>query len=67
MLTRDRIRRYPLIRFGVTVGLYLTGLARSRGWVEPNGQIVGRDYLAFYMVGDIGEAMDKAKKLREVA
>jgi F-type H+-transporting ATPase subunit beta len=22
---------------------------------------------AFYMVGDIGEAMDKAKKLREVA
>jgi len=53
MLTRDRIRRYPLILFVVTVGLYLTGLARSRGWVEPNGQIVGRDYLAFYMAGDM--------------
>ncbi|UCG16851.1 MAG: DUF2029 domain-containing protein [Phycisphaerales bacterium] len=53
MLTPDRIRRYPLLLLAVTVTMYLVGVARSDRWIEPNGRIIGRDYLAFYMAGDM--------------
>ncbi|MCH7814350.1 MAG: DUF2029 domain-containing protein [Planctomycetes bacterium] len=51
VLTPQRLRRYPLIMFVVTVGMYMVVVVRSENWIEPDGKIIGRDFLAFYMAG----------------
>jgi len=53
VLTPERVRHYPLILLVGTVGVYLSGALRSRNLIEPDGRIVGHDYLAFYMAGDM--------------
>ena len=37
--------------FVVTVGMYMVVVVRSENWIEPDGKIIGRDFLAFYMGG----------------
>ncbi|MEE9293670.1 MAG: glycosyltransferase family 87 protein [Phycisphaerae bacterium] len=53
LLTPERVRRYPMFLFAVTWGIYLGSVVRSNHWIEPGGEIVGRDYFQFYMAGDM--------------
>ncbi len=53
LTTPDRLWRYPLILLAVTAGLYAVRLARATGVIESNGDLLGRDYFAFYMAGDL--------------
>ena len=53
MLTDKRLRHYPIALLAVTVLTYLVSVAGSTNWIEPGGNIVGRDFLAFYMAGDM--------------
>jgi len=53
VLTEERMRRYPIALLAVTVLIYLVNIAGSKHLIEPNGEIIGRDYLAFYMAGDM--------------
>ena len=53
VLTPERVRRYPLVLLAVTLSVYLSSALRSEHWVEPGGQIIGRDFLAFYMAGEM--------------
>jgi alpha-1,2-mannosyltransferase len=48
-----RIHLYVLVLLAATLLMYGVGLLRARDWVEPNGRLVGRDFLAFYMAGDL--------------
>ncbi|MFQ5491581.1 MAG: glycosyltransferase family 87 protein [Phycisphaerae bacterium] len=48
-----RLRRYPVFLLALTVALYAGTLSRSSNLIEPNGKIVGRDFLAFYTAGDL--------------
>lgn len=52
-LTPRRVRLYPALLLAVTVAVYGVGLTRARNWIEPNGRIIGHDYFAFYMAGDM--------------
>jgi len=52
-LTRDRLWRYPIALFLITVGVYLVTVCRATNLIEPGGRIIGHDYLAFYMAGDM--------------
>lgn len=52
-LTRERMRLYAGAFFLATLTLYTAKVVRSSHLVEPDGQIVGRDYLAFHMAGDM--------------
>ncbi len=56
LLTRDRLWQYPAVLLLATLILYGVTLARSSHWVEPNGSIIGHDFLAFYMAGDMVRA-----------
>lgn len=51
LASRERLWRYPAMLLGVTVACYLGTLARADWPIEPNGKIIGRDYLAFYTGG----------------
>jgi len=52
-LTQRRIRLYPPIIFAGMTILYLGALLRSDHWIEPDGRVIGRDYLAFFMAGEM--------------
>jgi hypothetical protein len=52
-LTRDRLRLYPPAILLMTLVLYGFTLCRSSRWIEPGGTIIGHDFLAFYMAGDL--------------
>ena len=41
---------------GVTAAIYGVSVSRARHWIEPQGEIIGRDFLAFYMAGDLAAA-----------
>lgn len=53
LLTRERLWQYPLALFTVIVLAYGLTLVRSSNWIQPNGELVGHDFLAFYMAGDM--------------
>ncbi|MCP4591158.1 MAG: DUF2029 domain-containing protein [bacterium] len=65
-LTPERTHRYPIMLFAITALVYLSSAVRSQNWIEPDGRIIGHDYLAFFMAGDlvnqgrIGELYDFA-------
>ena len=53
LATSERLWRYPPTLLAVTVVMYAVALARSSGVVDVNGDIIGRDYFAFFMAGDL--------------
>ncbi len=59
-LTPDRVRRYPLMLLALSVAVYLSSAVRAHDWIEPDGQVIGRDYLAFYMAGEMVRSGDAA-------
>jgi hypothetical protein len=52
MLTPGRMQLYPLVLLAVTVAAYVPGAVRSQHWIEPSGEIIGRDYFCFFMAGE---------------
>ena len=66
LLTPERLKRYPLALLAVTAVIYLAGAARSHDWIEPGGKLVGRDFIAFFMAGDM-VAQGRADRLYNVA
>lgn len=56
ILSGARLRRYPLWLLGITVAIYALNLLQARAWIEPSGRIVGHDFLAFYMAGEMVRA-----------
>ena len=50
-INRKRARQYSALLFAITICMYAAALLRSSHWIEADGQVVGRDYLAFYMAG----------------
>ncbi len=52
-LTRRRLTRYPVALLLFTLLAYGITLARSTNWIEPSGEVIGHDFLAFYMAGDM--------------
>jgi len=59
-ITPQRARRYPLALLAVTVALYAWQALRAKDYVEPGGDLVGRDFLAFYMAGELAAEGDYA-------
>ncbi len=45
--------RYPLALLALTLVVYFLTVARSKNLIEPSGVIIGHDYFAFYMAGDM--------------
>lgn len=52
-LTPQRARTYPLLLFLAGASMFATSALRATNWIESNGTIVGKDYLAFYMGGEM--------------
>jgi hypothetical protein len=55
-LTRERLRLYPPAVLLMTLVLYGFTVCRSSHWIEKGGAIIGHDFLAFYMAGDLVHA-----------
>ena len=53
ILTRQRMLMYPAALFVATIAAYLFVAARSHNLIEPSGKIIGHDFLAFYMAGEM--------------
>ncbi len=53
MLTSDRLWQYPILLLVTTLVVYGINVSRSKHLIEPSGAILGHDYLAFYMAGDM--------------
>jgi len=53
VLTRQRMLMYPAALLVATLAAYLLVAARSDNLIEPSGKIIGHDFLAFYMAGEM--------------
>ncbi len=59
-LTPQRLRIYPLALLVATLASYGLTLSKSQRGLEPGGQLVGRDFLAFFVAGEMVSCGDAA-------
>lgn len=52
-LTPQRLTLYPPVLLVLTLVVYALGLLRSPLGTDPSGSVLGQDYLAFFMAGDL--------------
>lgn len=52
-LTPQRARTYPLLLLIAGAAVFLFSTLRASQWIESDGTVVGKDFLAFYMAGEL--------------
>lgn len=65
-LTPQRARTYPLLLLIAGAAVFIVSTLRANRWIEADGTVVGKDFLAFYMAGQMVRA-DQATDLYDFA